>query len=221
MRLAGPLQPQVVVAGREAAQFEHARSAIASGVEPVGADVAAAHLEQREFVAASACRPCRGTAASTASPAFAWISCAVGVPVGRQRPGVRGALRARSRSRSTMSASGPSVTRPRGVGLQRDLHRLLEVAVLERQLHRPVRLRLAGPAEQLDHVVGAELRQVQVLDLVGPVDLVEGERLRRGQVDRLAACSRLFTFAVSVTVERREPRRARGTRGSIRGPRTA
>ena len=45
---------------------------------------------------------------------------------------------------------------------------------------------LARAAEQFDDVVVAELREVQVLDLVGAVDLVQGERLRRRQVDRLA-----------------------------------
>ena len=88
-----------------------------------------------------------------------------------------------------MSASGPRLTRPCGSVFSVTVHRLLEVAVLEREVHRPVRLRLAGAAEQFDHVVVAELGEVQVLDLVRPVDPVQRERLRRATGRPSCRCS--------------------------------
>ena len=116
-------------------------------------DHAAAHLEQGELVARRLARRRRGTARVTASPAFACSDlrgrCAGRPAASRCGPSPP----ARSRSRVAMSASGPRPTRPRASVFSVDLHRLLEVAVLQRQLHRPVRLRLAGAAEQLDHVV--------------------------------------------------------------------
>ena len=88
-----------------------------------------------------------------------------------------------------------------GIGLQHRMHRLLEVAMLERHLHRPVGLGFAGPAEQLDHVVVAELGEVQVLDLVGLVDLVELECLAPPPGRSSCSGSGSCTLAVSCTVK--------------------
>ena len=94
-----------------------------------------------------------------------------------------------------------------GVGLQRHVHRLLEVAVLERHCTARSGFGFAGAAEQLDHVVGAELGQVQVLDLVGPVDAVERERLGRRQVDASCSGSGSCTLAVQRDGQSCQPRR--------------
>ena len=93
----------------------------------------------------------------------------------------------------------PEVDSALRVALERDVNRFPEVAVLEAQLHRSIRLGFAGAAEQFDHVIRAELREVQILDLVGPVDLVERERLREATRSTVLPVLRFLTLAVSAT----------------------
>ena len=72
------------------------------------------------------------------------------------------------------------------VGLERCPHLFLELAMLEAQLHRPIRLRFTRPAQQFDRILRPELREVQILDLVGPFDVVERHRMSGPDVDLLA-----------------------------------
>ena len=127
----------------------------------------------------------------------------VGVPVERQRPGVRRAFRPGG-CHALDLGQGAEARAPLPVCLERGRHRLMEIAMLESQLHGPVGLRLTGPAEQLDHVVGAELRQVQILHLLGPLDLVHGERLGSGQVERFVL-AQAFDPGLECDGERRQP----------------
>ncbi len=107
------------------------------------------------------------------------------------------------------------------VGLQRGVNRFLELAVLDRERHRAVRLRLPGAAEQLDDVIGAELREVQVFDLVRACRYsFTRERLRRDQIDRLAG-AQILHLRGQRDVRASRAAAGRGSRGSIRGPRTA
>ena len=186
--LAGGLEPKIVVPRRQTTKFQHA-VANAQSVEAIGPDGVADHLEQRQL------RPRRlgrgaevGEADDCPGPGVDELP--VRVPIERQRPGVSGPFRAGRRHAHDV-AQGSQIHPALSVGLQRRLHRLAEVAVLESQLHRPVRFRFPRPAEQLDGVVGAELGQVQVLRLLRPFDLVQGERLPRGQVERLVLAQAL------------------------------
>ena len=64
------------------------------------------------------------------------------------------------------------------------MHRIAKVTVLQNHLHRPRRLRLTRLAEQFHKIPGARTQQMQVFDLVSPINLVERKRLIRRQRDR-------------------------------------
>jgi hypothetical protein len=84
-----------------------------------------------------------------------------------------------------MSANGAQVDAALRIGLQRRLHRLLEIAVLQRQADGAVAARFARSAEHVQGVLAVDQHQMQILDLVGPVDFVQRERFGHRQIDLL------------------------------------
>ena len=77
------------------------------------------------------------------------------------------------------------------IRLERDVDRVLEIAVLERERHRAVRLGLTRLAEDVEEIPAGHVPQVQVLDLLGVVDAVQAERGPRREIDLLVPAQAL------------------------------
>ena len=81
----------------------------------------------------------------------------------------------------------PQIDRPLLVGLERERGLMAELAGLKRDRDRPRRPRLPSLPADFDKRPVAGADEKQVLDLVGAVDRVDGERLTRDQLQRLPA----------------------------------
>ena len=125
------------------------------------------------------------------------------MPVNQRRPGVRHALRAGDFQPGSAGEFAQRNT-PLLVGFQRHVHRLFEVVVLDLELHRAVGERFAAAAEEVDEILAFNMGEVQVLDLVGPRDLVESEDIGRRQVDFLVLAE-VLNFAQQLERDRGEP----------------
>ena len=72
------------------------------------------------------------------------------------------------------------------VGLQCPVHRFPEVPVLDLDVHRPVRLGFPVPAEDVDGIARVGVREMQVFDVKGRVDVVDGKVPFGGKIFLLA-----------------------------------
>ena len=212
---AAPLQKQFVVAGREIRQDE---ISILDGEmrEAIGRKTAAAEFEQRHLVARGFFSRQTGPGNAPRQirhahrlPDSAMNRLPKRDPIGEEGPGVGGAFGALGGDRvdggGARSREHPKIDRPLLVGLERERRRVAEVARMKRDHDRPRRPRLPRlPADFDDRpVAGAD--EKQVLDLVGAIDGIDGERLARAELQRLTAGGQPLDLPRQREGDRREP----------------
>ena len=76
--------------------------------------------------------------------------------------------------------------------------------MLERELHRPIGSHLARLAQQFDGILAVDADQMQVLDLLRPVDLVQRERIAHREVDLLVLAD-VLDFCLQPEVQLGQP----------------
>ncbi len=210
-RGARPGQAQLVVAGGEPAQVEHALLE-RERVERVAHVGAAPHLEQPGALAGQLPlheRHRQRLAGSGVERAR------VGVAVdeqgaGERRPlGRRGPYGYHVRQRAEGNP-------PRGVGLERLARRLDQLGQEQRDLHGAVGLGLAGLAAQLERPLGPVAQQVERLDPARAVDPVHGQLAADREGDR-RALAHGRDLAAQGQAQRREPVRDQEGVGGLAG----
>ena len=142
------------------------------------------------------------------------VQCLVmGMPVTLQPPGLGDILRTRGGHRHDIGQC-PQADAALRIRLQRHLHRLPEIAMLQRESHRPVRFPLTCLAKQVHHILLArrnragylQLQQVQSFDLLRLVNLVHRERFLHCQI-QLLVLAQVLNLGLQFEPDLRQPLR--------------
>ncbi len=181
--LVGVLEAQAVVPGREVVDHDET-VADAQRLEPVSRERPVADFQQRQF-ASQGLVGLGGVGDDELLPGLALQGArhVVGVPHGLPGPvGPRGGSHPLiSRKNAVDISQLAQVDPPGGVGLQRDVNLLREVAMLERQIHGPIRQRLAVSASHLDSILAVGVKKVQVIHSLRGIYAVKRKRLPGGE----------------------------------------